>query len=107
VDTLLNPTLILEILSPTTEAYDRDEKFRHFRRLESVREYILVSQREPRIEQFVRSEPGDRWVFSEAVGLEAAIHLPCLGCELALADVYEDVEFPAGPPPRPSPNAPR
>jgi Uma2 family endonuclease len=94
VDTLLNPTVIVEVLSPSTEAYDRGEKFAQFRNLASLREYVLIAQDRPRIERFRRSE-GQDWLFSAVDGLEETAHLTAIGCELALTDVYERVQFPA------------
>ena len=67
VDTLLNPTLLIEVLSPSTEAYDRGKKFAHYRKIASLREYLLVAQDQPNIERYVRQ--GDVWILSEAVGL--------------------------------------
>lgn len=88
-DTLINPTLIAEVLSDATEAYDRGAKFAHYQRLESLREYVLVSQNERRIEVFRRAEGGD-WMYHEYrdAGLVA---LPALGIEVPLAEVYERV----------------
>jgi Uma2 family endonuclease len=91
-ETILNPTLIVEVLSPTTEGYDRGEKFRQYRMLESLQEYVLVSQDSHHIEHYVR-RPDDQWLFSDAKGLEAVLELPSIGCTLALADVYEKVTF--------------
>lgn len=90
LDTLLNPTLILEVLSPTSEAYDRGKKFEHYRSVESFVEYLLVSQDEPRIEQYLR-QPAGRWLFTAVAGLEAALSLPSIQCELSLAEVYDKV----------------
>ncbi len=90
-DTLLNPTVIFEVLSPTTEAYDRGEKFARYRRLPSLQEYVLVAQDRPRLERFQRQ--GAAWVFTEASGLEAIMDLPAVGCRLALAEVYDKVVF--------------
>lgn len=89
-DTLLNPRLIIEVLSPTTEAYDRGKKFEHYRSIDSLTEYLLVSQSEPRVEQFLRQND-NRWLFAEAVGLDARIALPSLQCDLALGETYEKV----------------
>jgi Uma2 family endonuclease len=101
LDTLLNPTVILEVLSPTTESYDRGRKFEHYRTLGSLAEYLLVSQAQPRVERFLRHGDG-LWLFGDAAGLEAALTLPSIGCELKLAEVYAKVRFPgaetAGPP---------
>jgi Uma2 family endonuclease len=71
-DTLLNPVLIVEILSETTESYDRGKKFMHCRSIESLREYVLISQDEALIEKYVKSGDGF-WVLSEAVGTNSEI----------------------------------
>ena len=92
VDTLLNPSVIVEVLSDSTEKYDRGEKFAHYRRLESLREYILVSQDRRRVERYVRH--GDGWVLTEVSG-EASLVIETLGCTIPLADLYDRVEFPA------------
>jgi Uma2 family endonuclease len=92
LDTLLNPTLIIEVLSPSSEAYDRGKKFEHYQMLPSLSEYVLVSQDEPRMEQFLRQD-GNRWLLTVATGLEASIALPSIQCELALAEVYLKVAF--------------
>lgn len=95
-DTLLNPTLLAEVLSPSTERYDRGRKFGHYREIASLTEYLLVAQDAPRIEQYVRADDG-RWIFREATGLEASIELPSLGIHLPLAEVYDQVDLaPAG-----------
>lgn len=95
-DTLTNPAVIVEIVSPATEAYDRGEKFWHYRRFSSLREYVLVVQDEPRVECFLRqNEDSDRWLFSEFSGLDATALLVSLGCDLRLGEVYADVEFPS------------
>lgn len=91
VDTLLNPSVIVEVLSESPEAYDRGEKFAHYRRLESLREYILIAQDKVRVEHYVRQ--GDQWVLSEANALTSTIHLSSIDCELALRDIYEKVEL--------------
>ncbi len=91
-DTVLSPTLLVEVLSPSTEAYDRGKKFNHYRRIESLREYLLVSQDEAKIERFQRNADGT-WTLTEASGLEASLHLPSLGIDLSLREVYEKVDF--------------
>jgi Uma2 family endonuclease len=91
-DVLLNPTLIVEVLSPTTEAYDRGGKFEGYRHLESLQEYLLIAQDRAHVEQYTR-QPDGRWLLAEAGGLAAVLHLPSIGCDLALADVYEGVSF--------------
>jgi Uma2 family endonuclease len=91
-DTLLNPTLIIEVLSPSTEAYDRGKKFEHYRTVESLAEYLLVSQDAPRIEQYLR-QPDGRWLFTAVAGMDSNITLPSIQCELSLAEVYDKVVF--------------
>jgi Uma2 family endonuclease len=93
LDTLLNPSVIVEVLSPSTESYDRGEKFAHYRRVESLREYVLVAQVTPRIEHFRRE--GDSWVLTEISDPGGELALPSLGCVLKLADIYDRVDFPA------------
>ena len=90
-DTLISPTVIIEVLSPSTEAYDRGEKFAHYRRLESLQEYILIAQDHVRIERYVRQ--GVEWVLSEVSALDGTVHLTAINCSLALSDVYDKVSF--------------
>ncbi len=90
LDTLLNPTLLIEVLSPSTEGYDRGKKAAHYRALDSLREYLLVSQEEVRVELLTRQEDG-HWLLSEASRLEETVSLGSIGCTLRLADVYERV----------------
>jgi Uma2 family endonuclease len=91
-DTLLNPVLLVEVLSPSTEAYDRGFKFSQYRKIESLQEYVLVWQTEPRIEVFQRG-PGTEWIFRDFSGLDAACHLASLPCDVPLAAVYDGVPF--------------
>jgi Uma2 family endonuclease len=90
-DTLLNPTAIIEVLSPSTEAYDRGEKFAHYRRLESLREYVLVAQNKMRVEHFRRE--GEEWILSEISAPDGTLHLASIDCHVPLAAIYEKVEF--------------
>jgi Uma2 family endonuclease len=90
MDTLLNPTVIIEVLSPSTEAYDRGLKFAHYRSIEAMQIYILIAQDKPQIEIFRRQKNED-WLLSVVGGLGARVSLDAIGCELALADVYERV----------------
>ncbi len=92
-DTLLNATLIVEVLSPSTEAYDRGEKFAHYRRLETLTDYVLITQDKIRVEHFVRQ--GQQWVLTEVSDREGQVHLVSIDCDLALREIYERVEFPA------------
>lgn len=91
-DTVINPTLLIEVLSQTTEAYDRGRKFLNYQRIQSLREYLLISQYEPRIEQFIRGE-GGQWTWRVTEGMEAVAELPSLGISLPLAEVFAGVEF--------------
>jgi Uma2 family endonuclease len=92
-DTLTNPIVLIEVLSPSTEAYNRGTKFEHYRALDSLREYLLVSQDRPRIEQFIRKEDGSHWLFTEVTDLAGSVILPSVGCRLALAEIYDKVQF--------------
>lgn len=94
VDTLLNPTVIIEVLSPSTEAYDRGAKFEFYRTLESLSDYLLISQVSPTIEHFTRHSE-ERWLLTTYKGLDAVASLTSIGCELRLTDVYDKVEWPA------------
>ena len=94
-DTLLNPTVIVEVLSPTTESYDRGRKFQHYRTMPSLVEYVLVAQDAMHIEQYTRQADG-RWVLTEADGPQGVIELTAIGCTLRLDEVYEKVEFAEG-----------
>jgi Uma2 family endonuclease len=94
LDTLLNPTLIVEVLSKSTESYDRGTKFQNYRSLNSLMEYILIDQNGYYVEHYVRQAQG-QWLFSEVKGAEGILHLPTIDCTLALTDVYDQVEFPS------------
>src|SRR5207244_6997396 len=95
-DVIVNPTLLAEVLSDSTEAYDRGKKFEHYRQIPTLKEYLLVSQKEPRIEQFIR-QPDGRWLLSEAAGLDASLELPSLCIRLSLAEVFAMVNFVRAP----------
>ncbi len=92
LDTLINPVLIVEVLSRTTEAYDRGAKFGHYRKIESLVENLLVSQHEYRIEQYVRQSEGP-WSRSEIRGSKAKLDLTSIGCSLDYTEVYERIDF--------------
>jgi Uma2 family endonuclease len=89
-DTLLNPTLLVEVLSPSTEAYDRGEKSAHYRRLESVKEYVLITQDRYRVERYAR-QPDGQWLLLEVSDPDQTLHLGSIGCDLALVDIYDRV----------------
>src|SRR5437660_9990188 len=86
-DTVLNPALIVEVLSKSTEAHDRGFKFAQYRKLNSLREYVLVSTIEPRVEKFHRQQDG-QWLLSESVGLDAECRFESLDCQILLSDIY-------------------
>jgi Uma2 family endonuclease len=90
-DTLLNPTIIVEVLSKLTENYDRGDKFAHYRRLDTLKEYILVAQHKHHIEHY-RRQPDNKWLFSEAQSLDSEIKLPSIECRLLLREVYDKIE---------------
>lgn len=92
-DTLLDPTVIVEISTKSSEDYDRGPKFEQYRSLESLSEYLLISSWRVRTELFTR-EPDGTWHHCEKNSLEDSIELKSAGCHLRLADVYEKVEFP-------------
>lgn len=99
-DTVLNPALIVEVLSPSTEAYDRGAKFRHYRSIGSLTDYLLISQDRALIEHYVRQpdeaagEPGSRWLLTAWQGLENVAHIASLGIDLPLAEVYDKLDWP-------------
>jgi Uma2 family endonuclease len=95
LDILLNPTVIMEVLSPTTAADDRSWKFAHYRRLETLTDYVMLSQYQPFVEHYTRRE--NQWMLTELVGIEAVLRLPSIGCELPLSAVYERGEFAPDP----------
>ncbi|MDD5463385.1 MAG: Uma2 family endonuclease [Methylococcales bacterium] len=80
VDALLNPTVLIQVLSPSTEAYDRGGKFSHYRKIETLREYLLVAQDQLTIERYMCQ--GDVWILTETAGLEASMPLASLDCVL-------------------------
>jgi Uma2 family endonuclease len=88
-----NPRVIIEVLSPTTEAYDRGEKFSHYRRLDSLIEYVLISQSEALVETYVRREAG-AWLLTPFTGLDSVAKLRGVEIELPLTEIYAGVEFP-------------
>ena len=90
-DTLLNPTMIAEVLSKTTEAYDRGDKFAQYRQLISLREYVLISQDKVLVERFTRRE--NEWVLTEFRSLDDILPLESIGCQIALREIYALIEF--------------
>lgn len=90
LDMLYNPTLIVEVLSPTTEDYDHGKKFSRYRRIDTLQEYLLVAQDAPHVEHYVRQNDGS-WRLTDTDGLDATITLPSIEAELPLDEVYLDV----------------
>jgi Uma2 family endonuclease len=97
-DVLLNPSVIVEVLSRSTEAYDRGQKFAHYMRLPSIREYVLIAQARMRVERFTRGDDGHAWVLTIAERADATVELPSIGCTLRVGDLYERVALPPAPP---------
>lgn len=90
-DIILNPVLLIEVLSKSTEAFDRGLKFQAYQQLPSLREYLLVAQDKPFVEQYVRQDDG-KWVYGAFEGREASLALPGVGCTLSLSAVYDKVD---------------
>jgi len=86
------PTLVVEVLSDSTESYDRGMKFEHYRAIPELRHYLLLSQDRAHAELFTRNENG-QWFFNEATGMEAAVYLSTWEIELPLAEIYRNLEF--------------
>ena len=93
-DMLINPSLIVEVLSTTTEGYDRGEKFALYRELTSLQEYLLIAQHRVSAELYTRADGGS-WLLTAFDDLNATVVLPSIGCELRLREVYDKVRFPA------------
>lgn len=92
-DEILNPLFIVEVLSPSTEAYDRGDKFRKYRSIPSFCEYLVVSQTELYIEQYFRLEQGDRWQLQAYDQLDQIITLESLKVELPLQEIYRRIDI--------------
>lgn len=91
-DIILNPVLVIEVLSPSTEAFDRGAKFQAYQMLDSLNEYVLVAQDRAVVEQYVRQSDG-KWTYVAVIGLESSLQLPSVECTLNLSAVYDKVEF--------------
>lgn len=93
-DTLLNPQVVVEVLSPSTESYDRGKKFDLYRQSESLRQYVLIAQDEPRVMSYIRQSDGVAWLLTPLEGLNAVLEFPTLGVSVPLSEIYRNVEFP-------------
>src|SRR2546423_2067781 len=98
VDALTNPSLIIEVLSESTEAYDRGDKFTHYKSVPTFSEYLLIAQHRPHVTQFVKQDEGS-WLQHEFNDLNAALNLISLGCELTMTEVYQNITFDENAPP--------
>ncbi len=94
VDVLTNPTLIIEVLSASTESYDRGDKFSAYKSIPSLREYLVVAQHRPHVSQFIR-QTDDSWLNLEFNELDAVLKVVSLECELKLQEIYQDATFPS------------
>ena len=94
-DTLTNPSVIIEVLSPSTEAYDRGLKFSHYRKLASLSDYVLIAQDRLSVEHYVRrNDAGNQWVLTEMADLDGILRLTSIDCDVTLRQIYERVKFP-------------
>src|SRR5947207_10004307 len=94
VDALVNPQLIVEVLSPSTEAYDRGDKFTHYKSIPTLSEYLLVAQHRPHVTHLYKQADGT-WIYAEANDLAATLELASLDCDLPLNEIYRGVSFDA------------
>ncbi len=93
LDTLLTPQVVVEVLSSSTANDDRGIKFAFYRQIESLTDYVMVSQAEPLVEHYARQD-NNHWLLAVLRGMDAVLHLPSIGCELPLSEVYARVVFP-------------
>lgn len=94
VDVLLNPTVIFEVLSDSTEAYDRGAKFAHYRYLESLQEYILIAQDRMQVDHYARM--GNQWLLTVFSHPDEVLSLPSIECAIPLSEIYAQIELPVG-----------
>lgn len=91
-DTVTDPSVIIEVLSPSTEDYDRGKKFQHYRTIETLREYLVIAQDTPRVEHYIRQD-AQQWLLVEITRREQIIPLEAIDCTLTLTAIYEEVTF--------------
>jgi Uma2 family endonuclease len=96
LDTLLNPLVIIEVLSPSTEKYDRGKKFANYQGIPSLREFVLIAQDQMRIEHYSREPGADEWVLRTATDPASIVRFPSLDCEVPLSEIYDKVQLPSG-----------
>jgi len=96
LEVLTNPQMIIEVLSPSTEAFDRGEKFSYYKSIPSFTEYILIATNRPNITQFIKRSESE-WVQRESTGMESTLSLAAFQVELLLSEIYIDVELPEQP----------
>lgn len=95
-EVLTNPQMLVEVLSPSTEAFDRGDKFTYYKSIESFTEYILIAVNRPHVTQFIKGNARE-WIQREANDLEEKIFSPTFNVEISLSEIYLDVEFPEPP----------
>jgi len=98
LEVLTNPQMLIEVLSPSTEAFDRGDKFTYYKSIENFTEYLLIAVNRPHVTQFIKQNETD-WIQREAIGLGVSLTLQTFGVDILLSEIYLDVEFP-----EPSPN---
>ncbi len=91
-DIVENPILLIEVLSRSTEDYDKNDKFFTYQHIEFFQEYVLISQSKPLVQQYVRQKDGN-WKIKATIGLESKVYFESVDTEIALADIYDLVEF--------------
>lgn len=96
MEVLTNPQMIIEVLSPSTEAFDRGEKFTYYKSIETFTEYLLISTNQPHVTQFIKQNEQD-WIQREFIGLESKFFSLTFNVEILLSEIYLDVEFPEPP----------
>ncbi|MBL8188037.1 MAG: Uma2 family endonuclease [Acidobacteria bacterium] len=94
-DVILNPTVIIEVLSPRTEAFDRSAKLERYQNIRSLTDYILISQDRPCVEHYVRQKGKRQWLLTIETDLNATIEITSIKCKLKLSDIYNRVQFPS------------
>ena len=96
LDVLTNPQMLIEVLSPSTEAFDRGSKFTYYKSIASFTEYILIATNRPHVTQFIKLNEHE-WIQREAISLEGKLTSPTFNIEILLSEIYLDVEFPEPP----------